>query len=131
MAKYLIEASYRAEGIAGLLKEGGTGRRTAVDELFSSLGGTVESMYYAFGDQDVYIVGDLPDNTSAAALSMKVNATGAAACKTIVLMTPQEIDIAIKKSSRYRPPGHDLPPEEVNWEGEGGHLKQDESRPQG
>ena len=123
MAKYLIEANYRAEGIAGLLKEGGTGRRTAVDELFSSLGGTVESMYYAFGDQDVFIVGDLPDNTSAAALSMKVNAAGAAACKTIVLMTPQEIDIAIKKSSRYRPPGHDLPPEEVNWEGEGGHLK--------
>lgn len=129
MAKYLIEASYRAEGIAGLLKEGGTGRRAAVDELFSSLGGSVESMHYAFGDQDVFIIGELPDNTSAAALSMKVNAAGAAACKIIVLMTPQEIDIAIKKSSRYRPPGHDLPPEEVNWEGEGGQLKQDESRP--
>ena len=122
MAKYLVEASYLSEGVKGLLKEGGTRRREAVDELFKSLGGTVEAFYFVFGDKDVIIIGDVPDNTTAAALSLRVNAAGAATCRTTVLLTPQEIDIAITKIAVYRPPGHDLPPEEANWEGEGGHL---------
>jgi hypothetical protein len=90
--------------------------------LFKSLGGTVESFYYAFGKDDVYIIGDLPDNAAAAALAMKVNAAGAATLRTVVLLTAQEIDVAVKKTSKYRPPGHDLAPEEANWEGEGGHV---------
>ena len=68
MPKYLIEANYLSEGMAGLLKEGGTKRRAAVDQLFSSLGGTVEAFYYAFGERDVFIIGELPDNAAAAAL---------------------------------------------------------------
>lgn len=122
MPKYLVEANYVGEGIGGLLKEGGSGRRAAVDALFKSLGGKVESFYYAFGDKDVFIVGELPDNVSAAALVLRVNASGAAACKTVVLLTPQEIDEAVKKTGNYRPPGYDVETEVAKWDYEGGHL---------
>jgi uncharacterized protein with GYD domain len=122
MPKFLFEASYLTEGLKGLVKEGGTGRLAAVDELFKSLGGTMESFYYAFGEDDVFIIGNLPDNAAAAALAIKVNSAGVTTLRTIVLLTPHEIDVAVKKTSTYRPPGHDLPPEEANWEGEGGHV---------
>jgi uncharacterized protein with GYD domain len=122
MPKYLFEANYLSEGLQGLLKEGGTRRRAAVDQLFASLGGTVEVFYYAFGDEDVFIIGDLPDNASAAALAIKVNTAGVTTLKTTVLMTAQEVDVAVRKTSIYRPPGHALEPDEANWEGEGGHL---------
>lgn len=122
MAKYLVEASYLSEGINGLLKEGGTRRREAVDQLFQSLGGKVEAFYFAFGDRDVVIIGELPDNATAAALALRVDASGVTTCKTTVLMTPQEIDAAVTKTVTYRPPGSDKPAEVANWEGEGGHL---------
>lgn len=125
MPKFLVEANYLSEGIKGLFKEGGTGRRAAVDELFHSLGGTVEAFYYAFGKRDVFIIGELPDNATAAALAFRVNAAGVTTCKTTVLLTAQEIDAAVKKTSTYRPPGHDLAPEEAKWEGEGGQVAQD------
>jgi uncharacterized protein with GYD domain len=128
MPKYLVEASYLSEGIKGLLKEGGSRRRAAVDELFKSLGGTLEAFYFAFGDQDVFIIGDLPDNAAAAALAIKVNAAGAAKCKMTVLLTPEEVDEAVKKTSVYRPPGYELQAEVTKWEGEGGHLPQDTTR---
>jgi uncharacterized protein with GYD domain len=127
MPKYLIEANYVGEGINGLLKEGGTKRRAAVDELFKSMGGTVEAFYFAFGDKDVFIIGDLPDNASAAALALRVNATGAAMCKTTVLITPQEVDQAVKKTkiASYRPPGGVDEYEVSKWNSEGGHLPQE------
>ncbi|MGO9569409.1 MAG: GYD domain-containing protein [Desulfomonilaceae bacterium] len=105
MAKYLIQANYVGEGLKGLLKEGGSSRRAAIEKLYKSLGGTVEACYYAFGETDVYIIGDVPDNVSMAALALTVNATGAAIAKTTVLLTPEEIDEAVKKSPSYRPPG--------------------------
>jgi uncharacterized protein with GYD domain len=122
MAKYLFEASYLSEGVNGLLKEGGTRRREAVDELFRSLGGSVEAFYYTFGDRDVVIIGELPDNATAAALAFRVNAAGVTTIKTTVLLGPHEIDAAVTKTGTYRPPGQDLPPEVANWEGEGGHV---------
>ncbi len=126
MPKYLIEANYVGEGISGLLKEGGTKRRAAVDDLFKSMGGAVEAFYFAFGDRDVFIIGELPDNATAAALALRVNAAGAAACKTTVLITPQEVDQAVKKTATYRPPGSEIDPAEVaKWDSEGGHLRQD------
>jgi uncharacterized protein with GYD domain len=125
MAKFLVEASYLSDGVNGLLKEGGTRRREAVDELFGSLGGRVEAFYFMFGDRDVIIIGELPDNTSAAALTLRVNAAGVTTCKTTVLLTPKEIDDAVTRTSTYRPPGFDKPYEVANWEGEGGHLAND------
>ena len=123
MPKYLIEARYVGAGIEGLLKEGGSRRRVAIDQLFQSVGGSVEAFYYAFGENDVVIIGTLPDNATAAALGYKVNASGAAYCRTIVLMTPEEIDAAVSKSSRYRPPGVEPDAAEVaKWDSEGGHL---------
>jgi uncharacterized protein with GYD domain len=106
MGKYLIQGSYTAEGIKGVLKEGGTGRREAVSAALKSLGGKIESMYYAFGDTDVYVIVEAPDNVTAAALAMGVSATGTVGIKTTVLLTVEEIDQAGKKTLSYRPAGH-------------------------
>jgi uncharacterized protein with GYD domain len=105
MAKYLIQANYVGEGIKGLLKEGGSGRRTIVEKLFGSVGGKVEACYYAFGETDLFIIADMPDNVSAAAISLTVNATGAATTRVTVLLTPEEIDAATQKAVSYRAPG--------------------------
>ena len=105
MPKYLVQANYVGEGLKGLLKEGGSSRRAAVEKLFGSLGGKVEAFYYAFGDTDLFVIADVPDNVTAAALSLTVNAAGAATARVTVLLTPEEIDAASKKSPSYRPPG--------------------------
>ena len=105
MPKYLVQANYVGEGVKGLLKEGGSSRRAAVEKLFSLVGGTIEAFYYAFGDTDLFIIVDLPDNATAAALSLIVSATGAVTPKVTVLLTAEEIDEAAKKTLSYRPPG--------------------------
>ena len=105
MPKYLIQANYVGDGLKGLLKEGGSSRRAAVEKLFGSVGGKVEAFYYAFGDTDLFVIADVPDNVTAAALSLIVNAAGAATTKITVLLTAEEIDAAAKKTATYRPPG--------------------------
>ena len=105
MPKYLVQANYVGQGLKGLLKEGGSKRRAAVEKLFGSVGGKVEAFYYAFGDTDLFIIADVPDNVSAAALSLTVNAAGTATAKVTVLMTAEEIDAAVKKTPSYRAPG--------------------------
>lgn len=105
MAKFLFEANYEGEGVSGLLREGGTYRRARVEEMLKSVDGKIESFYFAFGDRDVIIVADLPDNATAAAIALKVNAAGLAKCKTTVLMTPEEVDAASKMDVAYKPPG--------------------------
>ena len=105
MPKYLFRASYLGEGVKGLLSEGGSKRREAVEQAAKGMGGTVESFYYAFGEDDVVGVMDLPDNVSAAAFALMVSGSGVVKLKTTVLITPKEIDQAAKKSVDYRPPG--------------------------
>jgi uncharacterized protein with GYD domain len=105
MAKFLWKATYSSDGVKGLLKEGGTGRRAAINELTEALGGKVEAFYYALGEDDVIVIVDLPDNTTAAAISLAVNAIGAVQLKTEPLLTVEEVDQAAKKSVDYRPPG--------------------------
>jgi uncharacterized protein with GYD domain len=105
MPKYLLQASYSVEGIKGLRKEGGTARRAAAEQLVKSLGGTVESFYYAFGDADVYTVIDMPDHASMSAAALAIGASGAVTGKTVVLMTAEEVDAATKKTPTYRAPG--------------------------
>jgi uncharacterized protein with GYD domain len=105
MPKYLIQANYVGEGLKGLLKEGGSSRRAAVEKLFGSVGGKVEAFYYAFGDTDLFVVADVPDNVTAAALSLIVNAAGTATARVTVLLTAEEIDAAAKKTPTYRAPG--------------------------
>ena len=105
MPKYLVEANYVGEGIKGLLKEGGTSRRAVIEKLAQSLGGTVEAFYYAFGETDVFVILNMPDNVSMAAAALTVGASGTVTLKTTVLMTPEELDAAGKKSPVYRAPG--------------------------
>lgn len=105
MPKYLFEISYTREGLAGVLKEGGSRRRDVAAELAESVGGTLESFYFAFGDRDVIVIEDLPDDESAAAGAIAVNASGAATVKTTVLLTPEQVDEAAKRTLTYRPPG--------------------------
>ena len=105
MPKYLITASYTAEGAKGLIKDGGSKRRQAAEAALKSAGGRVEAFYFAFGESDAYVIVDAPDNTSVAAASMAINASGAVQTKTVVLLTPEEIDQAAKSTPSYRPPG--------------------------
>ena len=105
MPKYLIEASYTLEGIKGVQSAGGSSRRDAVAAVAESVGGKLESFHFGFGDRDAYVIVDLPDNESATAVALTVNASGAATVKTTVLLTPEEVDAAAKRSVDYRPPG--------------------------
>ena len=105
MPKYRTHANYVGEGLKGLLKEGGSSRRAAVEKLFGSVGGKVEAFYYAFGDTDLFVIADLPDNVTAAALTLIINAAGAATARVTLLLTAEEIDAAAKKTATYRPPG--------------------------
>lgn len=105
MAKYLIEASYTAEGAKGLLKEGGSKRRDAAEQALKSVGAKLEGFYFAFGDNDAYVLVDAPDHASVAAASAAINATGLVHSKTVVLLTPEEMDSATKKAVTYRAPG--------------------------
>jgi len=105
MPKYLIEASYTLDGVKGVQAAGGSARRDAVAEVAESVGGQLESFYFAFGDHDVYTVVDLPDNESAAAVALTVNAAGGATVRTVVLLSPEEVDAAAQRSVEYRPPG--------------------------
>lgn len=105
MATYLWRGSYTAEGVKGLLADGGTKRRESVQKLIEGLGGSLEAFYFGFGEDDLFLIYDLPDNASAAAGSLIVAGTGAVRGQTVVLMTPDEIDQASRTSADYRPPG--------------------------
>lgn len=104
MPRYLIQATYSTDGAKGLLKEGGRNRRRAVEGMLASLGGKLEAYYFGLGESDVYSIVELPDNVSAVALAVAVNATGAVRLQTTVLLTPDEMDAATKIAVDYRPP---------------------------
>ncbi|MEQ7008317.1 GYD domain-containing protein [Actinopolymorpha sp. B17G11] len=105
MAKFLVEANYTASGAKGLLKEGGTGRQAVVQDVCAQLGGKVEALYFAFGDHDLYSILEFPDNVSMAAVELAVKASGAVDTRTVVLLTPEELDDATRKPVEFRAPG--------------------------
>jgi uncharacterized protein with GYD domain len=105
MPKFLIKAAYTAEGARGLLKEGGTKRRAAVQKVIESVGGKLDAFYYAYGEHDAFIIADVPDAMSGVAISLAVNASGAVRLSTLPLITPEELDAAAKKSVEYKAPG--------------------------
>ena len=105
MPRYLIIANYTAEGTQGLLSKGGSARRTAVTEMVEKLGGTVETFDFAFGEDDVFTICDVPDQVTAAAIGLTVGASGFAAVRTIALLTPEEIDAAAQLHPDYHGPG--------------------------
>ncbi|PYM85033.1 MAG: GYD domain protein [Candidatus Rokuibacteriota bacterium] len=105
MPKYLFQASYNAEGAKGVMKDGGSGRRTAVEQLVKGMGGRLEAIYFAFGDVDAFVIADVPGNGDAAAAALAANASGVMHVKTTVLLSPEEMDQATKKAVNFRPPG--------------------------
>jgi len=105
MKKYLIKACYNANGVKGLIADGGSKRKSEVQKMLAGLGGKLDSFYYAFGDHDAYITCELPDDISAAAVGLRVNSTGLVTISTTVLLSPEDIDAASKKSVSYRAPG--------------------------
>ena len=104
MAKFLFQADYTPEGVAGLRREGGTGRRAMFERMFAEMGGTIESFYYAFGVDDLYMIVDLPDDAAAVAASMAASAAGAISFRAIVLITPETVDEAARRTVNYTPP---------------------------
>ena len=105
MAKFLVAASYTAEGLRGLAKDKPSGRQKAVEQALDGLGGKLEAIYYAFGEHDVYLICDCPDNVGAAALSLGASASGLVRTTTIPLLTVAEADKALAMKLNYRPPG--------------------------
>jgi uncharacterized protein with GYD domain len=105
MPKFLIKASYNPDGVRGLIKEGGSRRRAAVQKIVEGLGGKLEAFYYAYGEDDAVIIVDLPDATTGLALSLTVNATGVVRLSTTPLLAPEDIDAASKETVDYKAPG--------------------------
>lgn len=105
MPRYLSKVSYTAEGIKGLLSEGGSSRRAEVEQLLQALGGRLEAFYFAFGDHDLYLIADVPDNATAATAALVVGATGTVRTETVVLLTPEEVDEATRRTVAFRPAG--------------------------
>jgi uncharacterized protein with GYD domain len=106
MPKYLFQASYQPEGTKGLIREGASQRRANLEALLKQQSGRLEALYFTFGDADAIGIAELPDNVTAAALSLAINSSGMIGVKTTVLLTVEEMDQALKKQVGYRPPGH-------------------------
>jgi uncharacterized protein with GYD domain len=103
--KYLLQVNYTLDGVKGVLAKGGSARKAAAQAAAKSSGGEIESMYFAFGSTDAYIIADFPDNAAAAAVALTVSASGGGSITTTVLLTPEEIDKAADHTVKYRPPG--------------------------
>jgi len=105
MPKFLIQASYSAEGARGLIEEGASARRKVIQQAVKSVGGKIESVYWAFGDVDTYLIVDFPDAVTAAGFSLSIASTGAVQLSTTLLLSAEDVDKARQKKVNYRPPG--------------------------
>jgi uncharacterized protein with GYD domain len=105
MPRFLIIADYSAEGARGLMAAGGSARKTAVEKMVSGIGGHIETFDFAFGGDDVYTIIDMPDSESAAAVALTVSGSGAVHARTVVLITPEQLDRAAQLRPDYTPPG--------------------------
>ena len=105
MPKYLVQARYTTEGIQGLFRDSASGRRADVQAAVKTLGGKVEAFYFAFGDDDVVIILDLPNNIKAAAVSLTVSGSGTVRVRTTPLLTVEDVDQALEIKIGYRAPG--------------------------
>jgi uncharacterized protein with GYD domain len=101
----MTQASYTTEGTKGLMKEGGTKRKAAIKQLIESAGGKLHAFYFSYGKDDVLIIAEFPDAASGVAVSLSVHAAGVVTAHSTVLITPEEMDAATKKSVSYQPPG--------------------------
>ncbi|MGZ5213526.1 MAG: GYD domain-containing protein [Actinomycetota bacterium] len=105
MPKYMYKVSYSVDGMRGVTKEGAASRAGFIEKLIANLGGKMESFHFAFGPTDVYVISELPDDATAAALAMAVGASGVGSIETVKLLTPEEADAARAIDTGYRAPG--------------------------
>ena len=105
MSRYLFIARYDSTGAQGVLAKGGRARATAIEKAAADLGGRMETFDFAFGEDDVYTLCELPDNKAAAAVALAVNSTGLAHVRTVVLISPEDVDAAAKQQVSYTAPG--------------------------
>ncbi len=106
MRKYLFHGTYTPEGYKGLLEEGGSARIEAAKRALGSAGGCLEAFYYSCDEEDFYIIVNLPDYVSAMAVTLAGNLSGTFSIRATELLTPEEVDVAVKRSVDFRPPGH-------------------------
>ena len=105
MRNCLFHGTYTPEGYKGLLAEGGSIRIEAAKQALGSVGGSLEAFYYSCDQQDFYIIVNLPDYVSAMAVTLAGNVSGTFSIRATELLTPEEMDAAVKKSVDFRPPG--------------------------
>ncbi len=105
MPKFLVRVKYTPDGAKGVLKDGGSGRRKAVEELMATLGGTLEAFYFTFGEDDAVLIIDLPNAETALAIAVTVRASGAIQSGMTPLMPAEEVDRAIAQRVPFHPPG--------------------------
>jgi len=106
MQKYLFYGSYTPEGYQGLLREGGSVRIGVAEQTLQSVGGSLEAFYYSNGEQDFYIIVNLPDNVCSTAVTLAGNASGTFRIRAVSLLTPEQMDEAVQTKVDFRPPGH-------------------------
>jgi uncharacterized protein with GYD domain len=105
MARYLWKVSYTIDGARGLIAEGGSSRKALIQKLIKSTGGKLVTFDFALGEDDAYLIAEVPDVVDVAAVSLAVAAGGGARVTTVQLLTPAEMDEAAAKNVAYRPPG--------------------------
>ena len=105
MPAYLWQASYTSQGVKGLMKDGGTKRKAAIKQMIEAAGGKLHAFYFSFGKDDVIGIAEFPDHATSTALSLSINGSGVVSFHSTVLITPEEMDAATKKSIAYQPPG--------------------------
>jgi len=105
MGSYMFKVDYSAEGLKGVMAEGAAHRVAFIGSLMEGLGGKLESFHFAFGETDAYVIGEFPDDNTAAAVAMAVGASGTGSCETVKLLTPADVDAARGITTGYKPPG--------------------------
>ena len=105
MSKYLIAANYTLKGLEGVRAKGAASRVDAIRTMVEGMGGSLESFHFAFGDTDVFVLAEMPDDKAAAAVAFAVSSAGGATTRTTKLLTPEEVDAALALGVDYRPPG--------------------------
>jgi uncharacterized protein with GYD domain len=101
----MLKIRYSVEGIGGVRKDGGSARAEVARKLIESVGGKMHSFDFAFGEYDAYALCEAPSNAAVAGAATIVSAAGGATIETVVLLTPSEVDEAVKAQADYRKPG--------------------------
>jgi uncharacterized protein with GYD domain len=105
MPLFMARGSYTSEGAAGLTRSGATHRQAQLAAMAKGLGGRLEAMYFGLAENDTFIILELPDTVTAAALAKAVNAAGTGHCNIEPILTPQEMNEALKIDTRFAAPG--------------------------